>query len=128
MRIVLVVAGAGVSALWYRLYSDPLAALIILLGAVLAWAVALVRGEEFGAGHILVGGTVGLVVVGATLRIITMIEAGDTSGSIIGGFVGQGAFLAAGFAIAFLGIEGKPWSEVFEDSAIKEGDSTSSQP
>lgn len=114
-RPIVFTGGAIVSYLWYHVYSDPLAAIVILVGAAIGWLVSLFRKPDHAAGHLFIGGTIALVVVGATLRIAATVE-GSYDGSIIFGFVSQGAFLSAGIALMFVSISRKPVDAILPDN------------
>lgn len=115
IRVLPIGVGALVASLWWYFYSDPLAAIVVIVGATLAWPVALIRNEEYGLSYIVVGGTAALMLVGGTLRLMMVIETGDSSGGIIGGFLSQGAILAFALGLVHSGVNGRPLSAMLED-------------
>lgn len=114
-RPMLFTGGAIVSYLWYHVYSDLPAAVVILAGATVGWIVSLFQKPDHAAGHLFIGGTIALVIVGAILRITATVESGY-DGPIIVGFVSQGAFLSAGIALLFASISRKPIDAILADN------------
>lgn len=114
-RPMLFTGGVVVSYLWYLVYSDLLAAVVILVGAAVGWLVSLFRKPDHPASHLFIGGIIALVLVGATLRIAATVE-GGYDGSIIFGLVSKGAFLSAGIALMFASISRKPIEAILPDN------------
>lgn len=103
-RFGLILGGAVAFLLWYRLFWDPIALVVMLMGAGIAWIWTRIKREPLTASDIIIGATAAIFVVGLALRIAVAVSTNDPSRATISGLLGQGVAFGASLALIHMGV------------------------